>query len=367
MNKYRAALATAALAFAAVLAFRQSLPSMSVLGTPEAKAEDPSAQPAESRYVPPVTIKGIYITSDNALTRAPITRLRGLLKNTELNSAIINLNDGVTTSNLTRLAELVKNLEAEKIHTIARIIVFQNDGLALANPKLALKTKKGALWRDQGGNLWLDPSNQEAWQEILKVAEKGIELGFREINFDYIRFPSDGSIKTATYPSWDGKTPKSEVINSFARFLKENLKTKHPDIILSVDVFAHTILVNDDANIGQRFTDLAGVFDVICPMIYPSHYSYGHFGVQDPNSDPYKIVKGTLDIATAKLKKDAPNGIVRPWLQDFQLGGIYNSAKVRAQIKAVGDAGYENGWLLWNARNVYNQGALEKAKPVSGG
>jgi hypothetical protein len=324
-------------------------------------ADEPTVQIAVQPvpYVAPPEVKGIYLTSYTAVSKR-MEQIRELVRTTELNAVVINVNDieplAVYDS---ALGEVIKKLNQEGVHTIARIVVFQNEPLVKNHPELAIKTKGGAVWRDGGGHRWIDPASPVAQQEIIKVSEAALQLGFRELNYDYIRFPSDGAVSATVYPDWDRQVSKSEVINSFGKLLRDKLKPAHPEVILSADIFGHAILVDDDANIGQNFVSLVDYFDVICPMVYPSHYRAGNFGFANPAANPYGVVHGTLVKAQEKLAAAGKAGVIlRPWLQDFNLGAKYTPEMVRQQIAAVDDAGYKNGWLLWNARNVYSSAAL---------
>jgi len=337
--------------------------SSGAVDSPKITAEPTPPPP----YTPPSEIKAVYATSNTALLPKRMEALKKLIQDTELNAIVINVNDSKKEI-LSRpeFVDLIKSLNADGIHTIARIVVFQNEALVTARPELALKTGGGNIWRDGGGHRWLDPSSEKVWQEILSVSEKAVAVGFRELNYDYIRFPSDGAVGSAVYPSWHKEKSREEVINSFSAHLRRNLKSRHPDLILSVDIFAHSILVEDDTRIGQKFIDIVDYFDAIAPMVYPSHYRAGNFGYKNPAANPYGVVFGTMDKAKKKLETAGKSKIIlRPWLQDFNMGAVYTSAMVKEEIKAVKEAGFESGWMLWNPHNVYTRGALE-VEPAGG-
>lgn len=318
-----------------------------------------TAVPEEKPYVPPDQIKAIFLTSGTALS-SRLEDLRRMVKETELNAMIINVNDGVSQAGLEKIGGVVKELNSEGVHTIARVVVFQNQGQIAAHPELAIHSKNGALWHDTGGHAWLDPSEEKNLAATLEISEKAASLGFREINYDYFRFPSEG-VTSAVYPLYDKATPKKDVINHAALYLKTNMKAAYPRVLLSADIFAHTLLINGDAGIGQQFTDIVDYFDAICPMVYPSLYASGWFGLKVPATDPYKVVSGTLETGEKKLAALGKTAVIRPWLQDFNLSGIkYTPEMVKAEIQAVNDAGLHKGWLLWNPKNVYSEPAFQK-------
>lgn len=308
-------------------------------------------------YVSPEVVKGIYFTSSSALNPEIIDHLINTLNETELNALVINVNDKIYSDVLSDLTPVVQQLNEAGVHTIARIATFQNEKLVAERPDLALKWPSGNIWYDGGGHRWVDPASPEVWNEIEALSRSAIQSGFREINYDYVRFPSDGAISQAVYPAYDGSS-KSDVINNFGEEMRTRIKSDYTDVILSADIFADTILVNNDAGIGQNFIEIVDHFDVVAPMVYPSHYAPGYFGHENPAAAPYAITYGTMLIAKDKLvKAGKEDAVIRPWFQDFDLGAYYGPTEVRAQFKANADAGFSSGWFLWNARNVYTEAA----------
>jgi hypothetical protein len=365
----KSAAATATLLAAATLAFGLA-DTLSQADTYANAGGSVTAGAATPPYVPPPEVRAVYATSNTALSPTRLAALATLIDATELNAIVININDGAAPVDGAALAPVVRSLNRRGIHTIARIVCFQNEALVNARPELALKTRGGEVWRDGGGHRWVDPSDEDVWTELLTLSEAAAAAGFRELNYDYIRFPSDGAVASAVYPHWPGqdKHPRAQVIEEFAVYLRERLKARKPELTLSADLFAHSILVDDDTNIGQRFTALAASFDVVAPMVYPSHYRRGSFGFTEPARHPQEVVRRTLLAAKAKLAAAGlESATVRPWLQDFDLGADYTAAMVRAQVTAVGEAGFSNGWMLWNPRNVYTRDALREASEADVG
>ncbi|KKS38258.1 MAG: hypothetical protein UV01_C0004G0060 [Parcubacteria group bacterium GW2011_GWA2_42_14] len=363
-------------------------------------------------------IKGVYMTAAVATDNgAASKRLRqslvDLVKTTELNGIVIDIKetDGVFLPE--SLKKFIEELHKDDIWVIARLVVFNDTVEAKANPKIALKRINGKLWLDRRGNGWLDPASQEAWDYIAGISKKAIDYGFDEIQYDYIRFPSDGDTKNIVYPVYKSKTtPKYVVLKSFFEYISKALKEYKPSIILSADLFGYVATQANDLGVGQRIEDIGNSFDYISFMLYPSHYYSGfqvpadsvrglpavYFPyrgkvVKDLASNrPYEVVHRSLlfamdilsgRVATSSLagvnaKKMATSTLIvreseikplsksrlRPWLQDFDLSadtsrGIkYDVEKVRAQIMASENAG-ASGWLLWNPSNVYTKEALQ--------
>ncbi|HYH01734.1 MAG TPA: putative glycoside hydrolase, partial [Bacillota bacterium] len=198
---------------------------------------------------------------------------------------------------------------------------------------------------------WVDPHNKEYWDYIVDIAKEAVRLGFQEIQFDYVRFTSDGNTKRCVYPFGNG-LPAEDVIQEFLKYTRAKLAQY--DIPVSADIFGLTTSANADLGIGQRFEKIAEHVDIVCPMVYPSHYIPGNFGLKNPNAQPYKTVFSS--VRDAKLKLETAQNTttqIRPWLQDFSLGVRYGRDEIQAQIKAVEDAGIKE-WIFWNPSCRYD-------------
>jgi len=314
-------------------------------------------------------IKGIYLTSYIASLPQKIDNFINFMKSSALNAVVIDIKDysGVIAydSQVDLVKELknsrdlikdvpglIKKLHDNNIYVIARQTVFQDPELTSKKPEWAVRNKRtGGLWYDYKGLVWADPTNEEVWKYNVAIAKEAIALGFDEINFDYIRFPSDGPMSQMQFANFAGRS-KAEVMKAFFKYVYENLKTE--PAYLSADLFGFTTERTDDMNIGQQIEDAALYFDYVCPMVYPSHYPSGYLDLKNPAADPYKVVTFALTKGEESLKPiENLRAKIRPWLQDFNLGADYTPAMVDLQIKAASEAG-AYGYLLWNARNVYN-------------
>jgi len=307
----------------------------------------------------PPYIKGVYLTSWTAADSKKMAHFLSLIKETELNAVVIDIKevDGkvVFDTIIPNLKEIIEKLHQENIYTIARIVVFKDNLFPKIKPELALKNKWGGLWRDWVGKTWLDPASKEVWDYHIEIAKEAVKIGFDEINFDYIRFPSDGNISTIVYPVWDEKLSKPEVIREFFKYINEQLKPI--GVFLSADLFGLTLWneENFDMNIGQILEYALPYFDFICPMVYPSHYPEGFEGYKNPAAHPYEIIKPNLE--KGKFRMFDTEAKLRPWLQDFDLGAIYNKKMIELQKQAVYDTD-SYGWLLWNSASRYTEEAI---------
>lgn len=330
-------------------------------------------------------VKSIYLTSWSASKKAMIDYLIDIARTTEINAVVIDVKDfsgyvgyntgvrevekyGAEQIRIVNIDSLVKELHKEGIYTIARITVFQDPILAWARPDLAIYSKarlaspdSSILWLDDVGLAWIDPAAKEAWDYNIAIAKDALSQGFDEINFDYVRFPSDGDLQDMVFPFWDGQVPKHTVIREFFKELRQQI----PRAKISIDLFGLSTINFDDLGVGQIIEDGFGYFDYVCPMIYPSHYADGFIGYQNPAEYPYEVVRYSMEGALKRLRAykelEKTEVQLRPWLQDFDLGATYDAEMLRAEINAVYDSAKDDfsGFMLWNSWNYYTRGALE--------
>lgn len=254
---------------------------------------------------------------------------------------------GSSSKRIANLPQLVRELNDAGIYTIARIVVFKDPLLATKRTDLAVKNRNGGLWRDRKGMIWVDPNSQEVWKYNLDIAKEAAEMGFSEVQFDYVRFLSDGKISEAVYPYSKGDT-KEDVIRNFLKYTKTDLSKMN--VKVSADIFGLVLSVEDDLNIGQKYEKIVEAVDFVCPMVYPSHYPKGTFGISEPDLNPYETIDHAMKAALKKVPSS--NTKLRPWIQDFSLGNPYGKEQLEAQIKAL-EANGVNEWLLWNPKNRY--------------
>jgi hypothetical protein len=321
--------------------------------------ESNAKKEAVSQDLPPLAVssgdvRAVYLTAAAASVPSWVERTIYLIKSTHLNAVVINVKDSDGTYLNDAMKGVVKKFREQGIYPIARVVVFQDNGLAKQEPSLALRDVSGNLWSGNGGYLWVDPASEEVWARTVAVTLRALDLGFAEVNFDYIRFP-DGNVGTIVFPFYDGTKPETEVLKDFFRYLTERVREARPNSVLSADLFAYTLLRNNGLGVGQRVGDAAQFFDVVSPIIYPSHYAPNNFGFPNPAEEPYQVVLRTLESGKELLAKTSSTAIIRPWLQDFDMGAVYDKRMVEEEIKAVRDAGYGDTWMIWNPTNIYDR------------
>lgn len=266
---------------------------------------------------------------------------------------------------ITDLPGLLSFLQEKGLYTIARIVVFKDNPLALARPDLAVQTRDGQIWRDRERLAWADPFNHEVWDYNLAVAEEAARAGFDEIQFDYVRFP-DAKRLVFSMPS----TEESRVhtITAFLKAAKERLTPYN--VFLAADIFGYVCWNRNDTGIGQKIEQLAPLLDYTSPMLYPSCFHLGIPGYPNPVAHPYEIVFRSLKRAQERTK--LPSTRFRPWLQAFKDYAFdrrpFGDKEIRAQIQAAEDFG-ALGWMLWNPHNKYTAAGLkpdQQTAPVIG-
>jgi hypothetical protein len=316
----------------------------------------------------PFAVQGIYITGFVAGTPDWFGRLLDWVDQTELNAVVIEVKDAygaVTYDTQVPLAQelgladprfdirdVLRQCKERGIYTIAYIVVFEDSRLADARPEWAIHNQWGGLWRNHAGLRWTDPYRREVWEYNVAIAREVAELGFDEVQFDYIRFPTDGDTSIIAYSEETSIERQYDAISSFVQYAYEQLAPT--GAFISADVFGYAAWRKMWEQ-GQDISRMTYYLDYLCPMSYPSHYSPGELGCANPNACPYEIVRETVIRAHAQMT-ETQRALVRPWLQDFDLGSPpYGPEEVAAQIRAVWDGGGW-GWCLWNAGNVYTPG-----------
>lgn len=329
----------------------------------------------------PVKARGLYLTSWVAGIPSRVEGLLNHIFTTGMNAIVIDVKDNTGTiagplenvevaeeigalgKRVKDLPGLVKSLVDRGVYPIARIVVFQDPVLAKSRPEWAIRNKDGSVWRDADGNYWANPYRKEVWDYNLAIAKEAARMGFREIQFDYVRFPDNrkGARKNAVIDNPEGIS-QADAIEAFLKYAVKELKPL--DVFVSADVFAFTATAKGDLGIGQDFRRIAGIVDYICPMVYPSHYyNSGIYGFADPEAHPYEVAKNSL--LDAIERSEGQRAIIRPWLQDFSLKHEYGPEEVAAQIRAALEVGIDE-WLLWNPANVYTAGVDYGLKPGEG-
>ncbi|MBZ4646294.1 MAG: hypothetical protein JG777_1783 [Clostridia bacterium] len=359
-----------------------------------AKQEPVNQEPVKQEPVKkePVKVKGIYVTGWIAGTKTRFNQLVDLVNRTELNAMVIDVKEdrgkmtyisnvllakelGASVNMVGDIQQLMATLKENNIYPIARVVSFKDPIASEKRPELAIKTKDGTIWRDKKGNAWLNPYNKETWKYLIDISKEAVQLGFKEIQYDYVRFPTDGNVKIIDYGEIGKTKTKAEAISEFLAYAKKELEPLGIDV--SADIFGIVPVVEGDyEQIGQDLEMVSKDIDYICPMVYPSHYAnVAQNGVGQkvngvlfkyPDLEPYGVVYNTLVLAKERLEKSQAKAKIRPWLQDFTasyLGKgnyqIYGGQQVRQQIKATYDAGLEE-WILWDPDTKYSEDGLLK-------
>lgn len=330
----------------------------------------------------PDAVRGIYVTGNSA-GGSRMETLIDLIDSTDLNAMVIDIKEdngyvtykpeeelpyeGVAQNLIKDPKELLKTLEEKQIYPIARVVVFKDSVLAKARPDLSF-TENGEVWANSKGESFVSPFQQEVWEYNLDIAKRAAELGFKEIQFDYVRFPEgfEKRDKELEYDQGeyedvdlDDVKKRVEAVTDFVAYAREELASYNVDV--SVDIFGYAATIEETPGIGQNFSRIADNVDVISSMIYPSHWT-PYFGIDFPDKEPYRLVNEYAKVENEVLGALDNPPVSRPWIQDFEAPWLYSGPtfqygveEVEAQIRALNENGIDE-FLIWNAGNTYTEG-----------
>ena len=329
----------------------------------------------------PDAVRGVYVTGHSA-GGAKFSKLVDLMETTDLNAMVIDIKDDF--GNLTYIPAddsplkkmdigkpyikdpdaMLKEMADKEIYPIGRIVVFKDSVLAKKRPDLSF-IDGDKVWKNGRGEAFVNPFMKEVWDHNVDIAIEAAKMGFKEIQFDYVRFPEGFEKRhdqlNYTFESYedsdlDPVKHRVDAITDFVEYAREQLKPYGVEV--SVDIFGYAATLEEAPGIGQNFSRISENVDVISSMIYPSHWT-SYFGVAKPDLEPYKIVSEYAKVENDVLGALKAPPVSRPWIQDFSapwLGSgnylTYGKAEVEAQIKALKDNGIDE-YLLWNAGNTY--------------
>lgn len=322
-------------------------------------------------------VKGIYVTAYSA-GGSRMNELVELVDQTELNAMVIDIKDDLgyityKTENPTLMElgkpqpfirdiqALMARLEKHEIYPIARIVVFKDTILAEKHPEYSFRKQDGSVWSNNNGDKFVNPYSPEVRDYNIELAKEAAKLGFKEIQFDYVRFPEGFEKRADSLKYTSDNTSRVDAVSEFVKIAKEELEPL--GVRISVDIFGYAASVPAAEGIGQDFVKISDHVDVICPMIYPSHYTTGWFGSKVPDKAPYQTIKGAVQDTQTKLEElGEEQPIIRPWIQDFTASWLgkgnyvkYGKHEIEEQIRALRDMQVEE-FLLWNATNRYTPG-----------
>ncbi|MFB5661402.1 putative glycoside hydrolase [Alteribacillus sp. HJP-4] len=330
----------------------------------------------------PEAVRGTYVTGHSA-GGSLFEKLINLTNETDLNAMVIDIKDdfGNLTFRPTKeidLPDIGKNfikdpiammdkLEENEIYPIARIVVFKDTVLAEENPELSFQ-ENGQVWKNGSGEAFVNPYEKDVWDYNIKIAKEAAKMGFREIQFDYVRFPEGFETRDEELEysrgdfgkEGDNVQQRVNAVTSFVEYAREELNQEF-DVDVSVDIFGYSATIEEAPGIGQNFSKISDNVDVISSMIYPSHWT-PYFGLDKPDLYPYELTKEYAKVENEILGELDEAPVSRPWIQDFTASWLgsgnyldYGKEEVEDQIRALNEEGIDE-FLLWNATNNYTEG-----------
>ncbi|WP_439644271.1 putative glycoside hydrolase [Halalkalibacter wakoensis] len=330
-------------------------------------------------------VRGVYVTGNSAGGQR-FNSLLELLDSTDLNSMVIDIKDdhgyltyrpdeqspfyNISQNFIGDTEKLMETLEEYEIYPIARIVVFKDTVLAEKRPDLSF-LDDGEVWKNGRGEAFVNPFLKEVWDYNVDIAKKAAQMGFKEIQFDYVRFPEgferrDEILKyeVGEYLDGDDNVQKRvQAVTDFVAYAREQLEAYHVDV--SVDIFGYSATISEAPGIGQNFSKISENVDVISSMIYPSHWT-PYFGIDKPDLYPYELTTEYAKVENKVLGALDNPPVSRPWIQDFTASWLgagnykrYGKKEVEEQIRALNEQGIDE-FLLWNATNRYTKGVNYK-------
>lgn len=256
------------------------------------------------------------------------------------------------------LEDAVEDLHDRGVRVVGRLVAFRDPVLAQAawargDEDWVIQTRDGEPLPNYGG--FTNFANPDVRAYNLAIAVEAADAGVDEVLWDYIRRP-EGALDEMVFPGLEG-----DVKASIVDFLAE----VHPElrsrgVLQGVSVFG--IAASRPDPVGQDVPAIARNADYISPMVYPSLWVSGEYGVDDPKSMPYEIV--TESLKDFQVSVAGTGATLVPWLQHFDLGHVYGPAEIRAQRQAASDLGIDS-FLLWSPRVRYHSEGLD-AVPAEG-
>ena len=336
--------------------------------------------------------KSLYVPCYQAHLPGGPEKFKKIILDNKLNSLVIDMKDdygllrydsqdelvlqkGVVSKYALNLENFVKTFKDENIYLIARIVVFKDRNLAeYNNGAYAVWDKRtGRAWRgikntetlEDGttqtnyyDEAWVDPFCPEVWEYNVAIAKELIARGFDEIQFDYIRFPTDGTnLYNANYRWQSHEMDKEGALRSFLSYARENISAP-----IGIDIYGANGWYRSGTRTGQDVETLAQYVDVICPMFYPSHFENKFMNYKPYEERPYRIYYyGTY--RNTVIARDKV--VVRPWVQAFFLNvpydrAYYDKEYVLKEVFGVRDS-VDRGYMFWN-----NAGNYTKLSPDPG-
>jgi hypothetical protein len=372
-RRRRAIRRTAALAVVAVTAAALTLGARFLTDGDKSPRAGGATAPAAPKPKPkpepralPSEMRGVHVTMALASLDGKIGDYLGLTRH-GLNTLELDIKDENGEVGFTRPAvhlahdtgaahsyynpfKVATQVHARGVYLVGRIVVFEDPVLAEHKRSYAIRTTDGGVWHTAAGLGWVNPYDKRVWKYVTDLGAAAAHAGFDEIQFDYVRFPTDGDLSNAIFNHKTGHS-KARVITNFLTYASKRLKPL--GVRVGADVFGLSATRN--MGIGQLPERIGPVLDSIYPMVYPSHFGPGEYGLDDPNAQPGRTVALALRDFDVALRGTKTRLV--PWLQDFSLGRTYRLGDVQDQIQAARDAGAE-GFMLWNAAGLYTRAAL---------
>jgi hypothetical protein len=320
----------------------------------------------------PFAAKALYIPFGLLYDRATLEGVLDMAKDTEVNAIVVDLKDdwattawqsslplakeiGAYNKGVMDAKDIIQLAHARGLYVIGRMVIFKDTLLAKAHPEYAVQRRSGGYYVDLEGLMWVDPFRKEVQDYNIGLALELAAMGIDEVQYDYIRFPSDGSIEGLLYSQEATYASRTSTLADFiGRTHAALMKTQ---AFFSIDVFGLVpwIEPGTDMGIGQTMEAIAPNVDYLCPMLYPTTFGPGELGYAVPGVYPYEVVYRSVMEAHKRTTTK-----IRPWLQHYTIYGIEYGPVQRLQQRKAADDAQSSGWTFWNAAGWYERSSIEK-------
>lgn len=302
-------------------------------------------------------IRGLYLSAFAAHQEWLLTRIEEAGDAGDLNAVVVDMKDDFgllrypSQNSIARgrnairpifdADSLIARMHRHGVRVIARMVCFKDD-YACNYSDFGVMRSGGGLWADAGGAHWLNAFNERTWYYLIDIAQELEEVGFDEIQLDYVRFPTDGDVLNCVFYGRRGRI-KEEAIAEFLKMMQDSIS-----VPLSVDVFGYAAWRTLKLE-GQELARIGPNVSYICPMLYPSHFS-PDFLRGWPMREFWVYFKSVL--SARKLLGENETGIVT-YIQGFSWRAPgYGPDYIHHQIAGSLAAGAD-GFFIWNASGNY--------------
>jgi len=345
----------------------------------------PVEKPSFEKNKMPESVYALYLNNGSNVINNIDTYIE-FAKDTKINAFVIDIKDNETPGypaetfkNLSKTnyehainsydnyKNAIKKLKDAGFYVIGRITVFKDSYYIKDHPEDAITNKNTNTPYLHNGSYWPSPYDRDVWYFNVSLAKEAVEeLGFNEINFDYVRFPDRmQSVENSVDLLNKYDEDKTQAIQRFVQYACDELHKL--GVYVSIDVFGETTNGTYTTAYGQYWPAISNVADVISGMPYPDHFSRGYYGIDKPWNNPYKLMNTWAKYGTDRQKEIPTPAKARTWIQAYDVmkyvdanGISYNAKELEEQIRGLYEGGLTGGYITWLSSSYIEKYNLQK-------